>query len=783
MSYKSIIIALALLGAGLTAGAQTGNNGSAGQNATATNKPHTVRPLVTSKIGLLTRTYGDSIVLRWTAEDYVSWKYLAQTGVNILRVPKATAAVPGASSAAAVRGASSTGSPASRPRPRGIDTLAYALKPLTLEQFRSRFPESDSLALVPQGVLYGDAENRKSGREGSPGRAMEYNSEQDISFAFAMMVAEWRPDLAEAMAVRFTDRTAQPGMTYDYYVQPTVWDNGGRLLFEPGVAEDVENRPYEPEFYSVQLSDSLSTPGVLTLRWHDALHSSYEAERRFVSDTRGIRYDDAPWERVNKKPYVSMVEQDDDGDLCMLVDSVPQFGVWEYRLRAYDAFATLTEPSPVHRVVVYDSQPPSPPELKHIVIERPEQDPMAMVKAHVVWTKHDIEPDLAGYCINYSNARLTGGEWRTLNNDMIPPSDTTFTIDATHLTTGLLCISAFDDSGNESRSLVQEIRLQDYNPPAAPDSLRAEIVMPRPDSLAAMNQKYAYAILRWKPLPDDDINYYDIAFANDTTHQFIIRNEGGIRETSFIDSLALNANQKFVYYKVRAIDQSTNIGPWSHWLQVKRPHVTPPTQPHLDKSSHNDTTGMHMEWIVGMDADMDYHVVYRRTGDDGPWEVKGRYDADSLARNDYRIVVDDNPPYDRERRYYYYVESFNASPFASKSLAVSWLHRGPKVWPVSIELAGDYMKKEQHTRLVWQAGKLPFDAPYYWCVYRKGPDDKNFQFVVSLPSEQTEYTDELLEPGRQAAYYVMIQWRDGRQSTLSNEVSVRRAADATPNNE
>ena len=55
-----------------------------------------------------------------------------------------------------------------------------------------------------------------------------------------------------------------------------------------------------------------------------------------------------------------------------------------------------------------------------------------------------------------------------------------------------------------------------------------------------------------------------VSLANDTTHTFLIRNQGGIRETEFIDSMALNVNQKYIYYKVRAVDYSTNIGPWSH---------------------------------------------------------------------------------------------------------------------------------------------------------------------------------------------------------------------------
>ena len=340
MNYKSIIIAIALLGTGLNAGAQ--GNG----------KPAKARPLVTTKIGLLTRAYGDSVVLRWSAEDYVSWKYLAEVGVNVLRVPSSAS------------GTITAGSPDFR-----IDTLAYALKPLTFEQFQARFPESDTLALIPQGVLYGEAENRKNAPKGSMARSLEYNSEQDVSFGFAMMVAEWRPDLAEAMAVRFTDRTAQPGMAYDYYVQPTIWENGGRLIFEPGVAEGVVNRRYTPEPFDVVITDSLTDPHTILLRWHDARHSSYEIERRYVRDMQGTRFDNAAWERATEKPYASMVQQADDEDLCLFVDSVDKVGVWEYRLLAYDAFADLTSPTPAHRAIVRDILPPTAPVLKYIALE------------------------------------------------------------------------------------------------------------------------------------------------------------------------------------------------------------------------------------------------------------------------------------------------------------------------------------------------------------------------------------------------------------------------------
>ena len=738
MIRKGLIYCFLLLSLGVTA--QTATNDTIVQSPSATINPadssqalRWLEPLVTTKIKLLARSYGDSIVLRWMPEDYVSWKYLAYHGVNVLRIDIDK---PGFE----------------------VDTVAYALKPLSEEQFRAKYAENDSNALLAQGVLYGEGRLDYAQTKDKPGTfsaGMEYNSEQDISYAFAMLVAEWRKDLARDLAVGIVDRNVKPGARYQYIVQPTVWENGGILLFEPGFIEYMVNKPYEAPEYDITLQDSIISPRKVNIYWYDDKHSSFEIERREKGQTE--------WQRITDKPFITMLGEDDVYGYNVYNDSVPAFGIYEYRVMAHDPFGDLTSPSKVHETNIYDNEPPTAPNLKYIQVYRPEDgDLMAKVMAKIVWEKDVIEEDLNGYIINYSNEQVTGKQWIALNDELISPNDTTCTLDVTHLTTGAICMTAVDNSGNEGRSLIQMIRLTDYKAPDIPDSLRATV------------SADGNILIEWNPCADDDIAYYDLAFANDTTHTFLQLNEGGIPDTWYTDSLALNVNQKYIYYKVRAVDYSSNMGLWSPWIQVKRPHITPPTQPHLDRSGHSDAEGMHMEWIVGTDADMDYHVAYRGLSQDGPWEVIGRYDADSLRACGYRITIDDNPPYDRERRYYYYVESFNSSPFTSKSLAVSWLHAGPKVVKAGIELAGDYDERSKLTKLAWTTGRLPSDAPYYYCVYRKGPGEDKFKFMISVASDKAEYADNLLGKGETAQYYVMIQWRDGRQSALSNTVTVSR---------
>ena len=708
-------------------------------------------PLLTSKIRLLTRGYGDRVVLRWLPEDYVSWIFLTR-GVNVLREDSAT---------------------------HEVVTLAENLKPLSRKQFEAKYPQSDSLAMIAMGTLYGEGRlgpNQTREKPGSQGANVELNNEQDLSFAYAMLVAEWRPDLAEALAVGLTDRTAQKGHLYTYYVQPSNPDFKGSIIFEPGVEERVKNERYTPAPYNPQLQYEQQSPRRVALSWVDTDHSSFEVERRLVSAADGAQAEKGSdkWQRLNERPYLSMIQETEIEGLNIYSDSVDYFGTWEYRILAHDAFGELDGPSPVITAYIRDIEAPKAPQLKSIVIERPDNDdPSSRVLAHLFWQISDsLEQDLQGYYVHYYNEQVTGHQWLPIapvgtevGSALIAPTDTSCVIDVTGLRTGMICLMAYDNSGNTGQSMAQLIRISDYKAPAAPDSLRA-IVMPS-----------GHVILSWQPKAEDtDIAYYDLAFANDSTHKFLQVNQGGITDPMFVDSLAMDVNQKYIYYKVRAVDWSNNFGEWSPVLQVKRPHNTPPSAPHLDESWHNDQQGMHMRWVVGTDADMEYHLLKRRLGA-GDWEVIARWDADSLREaGSYALIVDDNPPYDQERRYFYMVESFNSTPYTSQSFAVSWLHQGPHILDIPIQVVGDWVEHAGAVRIVWDV-KMPASLQsqdYYYCIFRKGSGDKDFKYQYNVAKDEVEYSDPSLKKGETAEYYVSIRFKDGRESRNSNTIKVTR---------
>jgi hypothetical protein len=101
---------------------------------------------------------------------------------------------------------------------------------------------------------------------------------------------------------------------------------------------------------------------------------------------------------------------------------------------------------------------------------------------------------------------------------------------------------------------------------------------------------------------------------------------------------------------------------------------------------------------------------------------------------------------------------------------VSWRHQGPRVLNIPIELTGSY---DDGVRLTWfiPEDKLP-GGEWHFCIYSKGPEDKDFKYYMSAAQADQRYTEHTLEKGQTAEYYIELQFEDGRHSQSSNTVRV-----------
>ena len=200
--------------------------------------------IVDTQIQLITRTYGDSIVLRWAVDDYATWRYLCRVGVDVLRYSSADQL--------------------------DADTIATRLRPLTLEQFRQRYPQTDSLAWLAAGMLYdknGLKPTATKNPAGTLGSLYEIYQEQQMRLGFAILASEWRRDLADALAMRAVDRTAKTGQTYEYMVRPSQVDTTGQFIIRTAHIPALRNERYRPEALTTRLSDSLVAERTVQLWW------------------------------------------------------------------------------------------------------------------------------------------------------------------------------------------------------------------------------------------------------------------------------------------------------------------------------------------------------------------------------------------------------------------------------------------------------------------------------------------------------------------------------------
>ena len=323
-----------------------------------------------------------------------------------------------------------------------------------------------------------------------------------------------------------------------------------------------------------------------------------------------------------------------------------------------------------------------------------------------------------------------------------------------------MAIAALDSAGNMTASIPQTLRIGDVTPPHKPRNFRG---MVNPQGIVT---------LMWSPVIDRDLYSYEVWFSNSPYHQFEKLSPPMMRDTIFQDTISIRNNQRYVYYKLKAVDWSSNVSDETDVLNITVPNFDPPVPCRIDSVYHDDEV-IRMWWIGSNEATVKWHRVFRKLKNDDQWTLIKMIDADTLLTA--RFMVEDRPPLVQEQRYFYAIETLSVMNSSSGlSMQQSFLHDGPRVVDIPIRLSGDYIKESRQTRLVWEPVTIaPTEGPWHYCVWRKGPQDDDFEFLLSVDAGSQEFTDRLLRAGETAQYYLSIRFDDGRSSQNSNVVTVK----------
>ena len=687
------------------------------------------RPRVETFPTVLTaRAYGDSIVLRWAAQEFAPWKLALQYGYCITRI-------------------SDTGD---------MDTLAQRFMPLTLEQMQQRFLPTDSMAGMaaqmmwkPGSTLEDAMTNAKATGQGNGMSAiMDLYDEQQTRYAYALMIAEFRADLAEAMGMRFTDRKVVPGHHYTYIVAPLIPAN--ELHANAGLVE-LDNIKYVHPPFNPEITDSTSSGKDIILYWplNAGDYTAYDIQRR----TPG-----GEWTQLNNRPFITYNNDDRPVYQNQYTDKVGELGTYEYRLRGYDSFAEKGPWSPPHTATLGDIIPPLPPTITFMKVDRSDS---VDVFVDIHFFKDSLEADLVGYKIMYYN-EMASDDWIPLHDDLIPPGDTLKRVQINDLPSGMITIASVDKAGNMASAMPKPIVLEDVVPPAAPSDLRYTM---RPDGIVE---------LRWSPNQERDLYGYQLYAANDTLHAWQqVKGTRLIRDTVAYDTtVVMGLNQRYIYYRLKAVDYAGNASEFSNILQVQRLSYDKPIACVIDSVWQNDST-VFLNWRTQAEHNVIAYRLYRRQkGDDSPWIIVQVVDASRVQGN--IVHTEDQPPIDRKNRYFYAIEAVSTAHIVSDlSYPVGVRHNGPDLIDVPLTLSATYDSKAGQLTLDWQTTA---EAPEgYWCYVEIDRGNGQFEPLASFEPDQKPARIGRLKgvsPGMSVNVRAQLRWFDDRFSPLSNVVRV-----------
>lgn len=670
----------------------------------------------------LARAKGDKVLLRWAPDEFAPWYLANRYGYNILRTDKNGV----------------------------VDTLQKALKPYTVEQMKERFEPSDSLAGAAVQMLYGKGTelNTAIGADGAEG-IMQVYEEQQTRFAYAMLLSEIRPDLAEAMALMYVDNSAVKNAEYSYIVTTNIPKEEMNMSYQPVYVKNVKEKPLK---YEPVITDSVGVDGrSIRLFWSKTPDfSTYDIERMNGN---------GEWVKLNERRFMTLFTHEDESVAQNIFEDVDlEAGFYKYRICGYDAFGEKSSYSNVHTAQLVDIIPPTAPVIVQFNVERPTEN---TIMADIIWEKNIIEPDFMGYNVYYYNAQVDS-VWVKLNEQLLDPEMQSFRCEVTFLGTGHVTVVAVDTLNNSSAAMPQELFIADFTPPAAPTGL--QYVMSPTGSL----------MIKWNKNPEPDVAGYHLYYANDSTHTFLQKSGKMTRTPVIFDTLQVtNVTQRYTYYRVKAYDYSGNESAFSQILTVKRKNYDPPRPCRID-SVWQDTKRVYMTWFPSSEEDVEKFYVYRRVHGEEINSLINVLTKDSVKNG--RLLVVDSPEPNSKKRYYYHIETMNETGVTSEpSYETSFLFKGETVLPLVIRMGAAYRNDDEMVHIGWDISGITremLDKGLYICLYRRYNDDDIFRYVRSLDINETSVTDAHMEPGDKAEYRIRVRSREGHVSPYSNVMEV-----------
>lgn len=538
-------------------------------------------------ISLLTKAYGDSVVLRFAPSDYAFWERARNSGFVIKRGKDSL----------------------------NLKTIATVF-PIPFEKIDTSIFSKDSFALMAAGLLYG-----KVDRSNLQGFMQEYRANQQV-LNMSLMVSEFSSQAANILGFRYVDKDVVRGENYYYEISNPIY-----TYKKHNGTSNVKNvfKPIRPP-YQLEIS-----PGdkALTLSWSKDYNNSaftyYMIER---SD------DNKNFFLLTERPLVFLKPESQQAvseftytDSFNLVNNTKYY----YRLYGGTSFAEFS-PAALIEGTPRDLTPPVPPQLAQVYYND---------TAHIFnleW-ENDFENMAADFSyMQVMVSRSETGPYVALSQklDIV---DFNYTHELGPQVSEdmegryFFRIDCYDESGNMSSSNFESSFVPDYTNPEVPDSLIGFI-----DTLGFVN-------IKWPKSRSKDVRGYWLYWANDPDAEFSLVSQNILTDTTYKYYIEEKSLTKSIYYTLRAEDYAYNRSDAAIVLKLRRRDIVPPITPTI-KVVYTDSLKLKLSIMPSGSDDVRMNHLFRRDIDskDTAWVLLDSFPSVTMY-NDHKAALNTHYEY------------------------------------------------------------------------------------------------------------------------------------------
>jgi fibronectin type 3 domain-containing protein len=667
-----------------------------------------------ANIFLIGKSFGDSILLRWSPTTPGSWGYLNRTGYTVERN--------------------------SFQNESDFDPAAYEkltsvpLMPRPLEQWENivmNGPDKELSAIAAQ-AIYGKSFT-------TSGNTIYQAADEFMNrFSFCILSADLSPVTADALGLRLVDRNVAPGRHYMYRVYPTIPSQKYQIDTAYFVLQNVEGEAVPTPV----ISDVYESEFRINFSWEKSIHepvfSAYYVER----SENGRSF-----QALTKIPFVNPESDNIESKTTafQFADSVTEnYKPYHYRLIGITPFGEKSPPSAVLIAMGRDRTPPPAP----INVAA---TPIGQGIVEISWEMSSYPPDLDGFYIGRGDD--LNKNFQPLHENKIPKDSTSY-IDfhSDQLSGNYYVVAAVDTAGNGSISMVSYAAIVDSIPPSSPVGLVGEI-----DSTGVVT-------LKWNWGSEIDLAGYMVYFTNSADHVYSMVNQMPLADTIYTDTIQIKTLTRNVYYKIKAVDTRWNYSEYSGALELTRPDIIPPTSPVFSNYKVTEE-GVQLEWIPSSSNDVAGYELEIYTNQE---LVRKIYieKRDSLKRYTYS-----DTRVEPGNLYTYRAYTLDEAGLRSKSsdpVSIKAIDTKPK--SAVTDLSASMNATDNSVFLKWSYSQT---EPVKRFILYRAVEGATFVTYKSLPGSEHSFSDHTIRKGMTYEYTIKAVYNSGKQTPFGNIVSAK----------